>query len=287
LGIRRLLLRVMAYYAVASVTLAIVLVELAFHPVRIAITESQSAKAIASRFGGALEDVSLSASDHVQLRAWLIGPTGAKGDAVILLHGIGDNRQGMMGFAELFLSHGYTVLLPYSRAQGESGGTFPTYGVREARDARSWFDWLNDRQHPKCVFGMGESIGAAIVLQALKTMPFCAMVAKPTFASFRQIVYIRVGQVFHVGSWLGRFVLRPSVELAFLYGRFTPGVNLAEASPEWSVVGTRIPILLIHRFGGHQYSAQSIRDRSSPQPRQHGVMGGAKGGTLWCGKCCV
>jgi len=57
---------------------------------------------------------------------------------------------------------------------------------------------------------------------------------------------VRVGQVFHSGSWLGRIVFRPSVELAFLYGRLTRGVNLAKASPEQSVINTEVPILLIH-----------------------------------------
>jgi len=109
-----------------------------------------------------------------------------------------------------------------------------------------WFNWLVMQQHPKCIFGMGESMGAAIVLQAVKTTPFCAVVAESSFASFRQIAYVRVGQFFHTGPWLGRVALRPAVELAFLYGRLTHGVNLADASPERSVVGSRVPIFLIH-----------------------------------------
>jgi uncharacterized protein len=55
-----------------------------------------------------------------------------------------------------------------------------------------------------------------------------------------------VGQFFHTGTWLGRVALRPAVELAFLYGRATCGINLVDASPERSVVGSRVPILLIH-----------------------------------------
>lgn len=63
---------------------------------------------------------------------------------------------------------GYTVLLPDSRAQGESGGKFPTYGVNETDDVRRWFEWLASQQRPLCIFGMGESMGAAILLQALQ-----------------------------------------------------------------------------------------------------------------------
>jgi pimeloyl-ACP methyl ester carboxylesterase len=93
---------------------------------------------------------------------------------------------------------------------------------------------------------MGESMGAAIVLQAVRTTRFCAVIAESPFASFRQIACIRVGQLLHTGNWLGKIALRPSVELAFLYGRLWRGVNLAAASPEDSVEGSLVPVLLIH-----------------------------------------
>jgi uncharacterized protein len=246
LRIRRLLLRLLIYYATATVVLAVVLGEMAFHPERVPTDDRKSAQATAARFGAALEDASIATADGAVLRSWFARPTSANGDAVILLHGIGDNRQGMMGFAELFLSKGYAVLVPDSRAQGTSGGRFPTYGLKEVDDVHQWFNWLERRQHPNCIFGMGESMGAAIVLQSVKTTPFCAVVAESAFASFRRIAYIRVGQVFHTGAWLGQYALRPAVDLAFLYGRLTRGVNLASVSPERSVVGSQVPVLLIH-----------------------------------------
>lgn len=107
-------------------------------------------------------------------------------------------------------------------------------------------------------------MGAAIVLQALKTTPFCAVVAESSFASFRQIAYVRVGQSFHTGTWLGRIVLRPAVEMAFLYGRLTRGVNLADASPERSVVGIHVPILLIHGLAD-----DNIPPKQSERIRDH------------------
>src|SRR5260370_15293633 len=90
-------------------------------------------------------------------------------------------------------------------------------------------------------------MGAAILLQAVqKENRFCGVIAESSFASFRQIAYVRVGQFFHTGAWLGRVALRPAVELAFLYGRVTRGINLVDASPERSVVGSRVSIRLIH-----------------------------------------
>jgi uncharacterized protein len=234
-------------YVVLCAILAIFLGELAFRPQRVHVNERQSSEATAARFGAALRDVSVTASDGSHLQGWFASPADANGDAVILLHGVGDNRQGMMGFAELFLSNGFAVLVPDSRAQGESGGDFPTYGLMESDDVHRWFNWLVMQQHPKCIFGMGESMGAAVLLQSTeRENRFCAVVAESSFASFRQIAYVRVGQFLHTGTWLGRIVLRPAVETAFLYGRLTRGINLADASPERSVVGSRVPILLIH-----------------------------------------
>jgi pimeloyl-ACP methyl ester carboxylesterase len=202
---------------------------------------------VAARFGAVLRDAAITASDGIVLRGWFAHPPNANGNAVILLHGIGDNRQGMMGYAELFLSHGYDVLAPDVRAQGDSGGTFSTYGIKEANDVHRWFDFLQVQDDPHCVFGLGESFGAATLLQALKQETrFCAVVAESSFANFRQVSYIRVGQFLHTGAWLGEIVLRPAVEFAFLYGQLTRGVNIASASPESAVVGSSVPIFFIH-----------------------------------------
>jgi dipeptidyl aminopeptidase/acylaminoacyl peptidase len=261
---RRVIRIVVICYAAFCSILAIFLGELAFRPQRVRITQRQSAKATAARFGADLLDVSVTASDGSALQGWFARPADANGNAVILLHGVGDNRQGAMGFGELFLSNGFAVLVPDSRAQGESGGGFPTYGIKESDDVHRWFDWLVMQQHPKCIFGMGESMGAAIVLQSVETTPFCAVVAESSFASFRQIAYVRVGQFFRTGTWLGRIALRPAVELAFLYGRLTRGVNLANASPESSVAGRRVPILLIHGLAD-----DNIPPQQSEQIRAH------------------
>jgi uncharacterized protein len=247
LRMRRTVFEIVVCYFMFCVILAMFLSELAFRPQRVRVRERQAAEAATARLGAALRDVSVTASDGSRLEAWFARPADANGAAVILLHGVGDNRQGMMGFAVRFLSNGFAVLVPDSRGQGESGGDFPTYGLKESNDIQRWFDWLVAQQHPRCVFGMGESMGAAILLQAVeKERRFCAVVAESSFASFRQIAYVRVGQFFHTGTWLGRVALRPAVELAFLYGRLTRGVNLADASPERSVVASRVPILLIH-----------------------------------------
>jgi uncharacterized protein len=221
------------WYGAFGIVLAVVLGELAFRAPRMPLRDRQSAEAMAARFGAHLQDVSISARDELQLRGWFASPAHENGDAVIRLHGVGDNREGMDGFAELFLSKGYSVLLPDSQAQGESGGKFPACGVKETDDVHRWFEWLVTQRRPRCIFGMGESMGAAILLQSVKQEPrFCAVVAESPFASLRQIAYVRVGQFAGTGPWLGKVALRPAVELALLYGRIAGGISLSDAAPE-------------------------------------------------------
>ena len=93
----------MIYYATATVAIAVVLGEMAFRPERVAVDERQSAQATAAGVGAVLEDVSLTAADGARLQAWFANPANANGDAVILLHGIGDNRQGTVSYTHLTL----------------------------------------------------------------------------------------------------------------------------------------------------------------------------------------
>lgn len=193
------------------------------------------------------QDVSITTSDGAILRGWLLRAEHPNGDAALVLHGLGDNRIGMTGYAELLIAHGYTVLLPDARAHGISGGAVATFGLLERVDIHDWTDFLSTQVHPRCIFGMGESMGAAQLLQALQMKSrFCAVVAESAFSTFREIAYDRMGQPFHLGPWVGRTVLRPLVEVAFLRARWKYGLRMGEISPEDAVASSRVPVLLIH-----------------------------------------
>lgn len=196
---------------------------------------------------GELQDVSITTPDQVILRGWLLRPTAGNGKAAIVLHGLADNRLGMIGYAELLLAHGYTVLLPDARAHGASGGDLATYGLLEREDIHRWVDFLWSATQPRCVYGMGESMGAAELLQSLQVESrFCAVVAESPFSTFREIAYDRMGQPFHAGPWVGRVLLRPMVEIAFLRVRWKYGLDMQRVSPEDAVARSHIPVLLIH-----------------------------------------
>jgi len=229
---------------------------IALHPPRrpLTLAEERNARTIAQHNANDFRDVDLATPDGTVLRAWFIQPQHANGNAVILLHGVSDNRLGMFGYGRWLLENHFAVLLPDARGHGLSDG-LATYGLKEHEDIHRWADWVERTSHPRCVFGLGESMGAAQLLQALsKDSCFCAVVAESPFATFREVAYARFGREFHTGPWLGRTIFRPTVDVGFLSVRLMQGLDMERASPASAVVGTKVPVLLIH----------GLKDRNIP-----------------------
>ena len=95
---------------------------MALHPPRRSLGPVADLQQVSTNNHSSITDATIVASDGAQLRAWLMRPAHYNGKAVIILHGVADNRLGAAGFAQNFLPVGYTVLLPDSRAHGASGG---------------------------------------------------------------------------------------------------------------------------------------------------------------------
>lgn len=204
---------------------------------------SESADAIARQIGATWYDIQVTAQDGTRLDAWFFKPREPNGSVVILLHGVGDKRLGVLGHAAFLLHSGFSVLTPDLRGHGASGGELITYGIREASDVHAWSDWLFQHQEIKHLYGLGESLGAAILLQSLPKEPrFRAIVAECPFATFEEISYDRMTQI----SGMPRPVFWPVVHLGFLYAQVRYGIDLWQASPAAAIRSTAVPVLLIH-----------------------------------------
>ncbi|SNS23440.1 Alpha/beta hydrolase family protein [Granulicella rosea] len=202
-------------------------------------------RAAIQRLHATIEDVSVAAADGASLKAWFVQPEHPNGRSVVILHGVTDNRLGASGFSAMFLNKGYAVLLPDSRAHGLSGGSIATYGVLEREDVHRWAQWLRTRA-PGCTYLLGESMGAAIGLQAEPVTPqLCAAAVESPYSTFRAISYERLGRGAHTGALFWRTLGRPIIEFAILYTQLRYGVQLPNANPEAAVMSAATPTLLI------------------------------------------
>lgn len=245
---QKLALLLGAYLALSVIT-GIVIAEGSLHLRRLPLRHAQQFSAfVKEKYGAELENVSIKADDGAVLKGWYVQPQKFSGSAVVLLHGITDNREGVAGYGRIFLDRGYAVLLPDARAHGESGGALATYGIKEAGDLHEWVSWLyaDSLRASQCVYGFGESYGAALLLQSLAVEPrFCAVAVEDSFSTAREMSYERVSGPLHLGPWFGKTLGQPMIDAAVLYSRMRYGIDLLQPSPLYGLQHSKVPVLLI------------------------------------------
>ena len=90
--------------------------------------------------------------------------------AILLLHGLGENRAAMNEVAEQFFApYGYSVLTVDARGHGESGGVSTLAGSRELADCAAALSWLRLRPgvSDSRVGALGYSLGGGSVWKLL------------------------------------------------------------------------------------------------------------------------
>lgn len=244
----KLLLSACVVYLVLSAAAGIIIADASLKLRRLPLRHQQAfAATVHNNFHAELQDTSITAADGAVLKAWYVHPRDYNGNAVILLHGITDNREGVAGYGQLLLQHGYAVLLPDARRHGESGGELATYGLKETDDIHRWVSWVYANDPPQCVYGFGESYGAALMLQSLAAENrFCAVAVESPFSTAREMSYERVSGPLHLKPWFGRTLGRPAIWSAVVYARLRYGIDLLKPSPMEAVTHSTVPVLLIH-----------------------------------------
>ena len=236
------------FYLIMAAIGGIFVAEGSLHLRRLPLSHrAQFAALVKDKYQAELQDVSITAADSAVLKGWYVHPSNFNGNSVVVLHGITDNREGVAGYGRMFLDRGYAVLLPDARDHGESGGDMATYGIKEADDIHAWVSWMFEHDPPTCVYGFGESYGAALMLQSLATEPrYCAVAVESSFSTAREMSYERVSGPLHVGPWFGHTIGWPVIESALIYSRLRYHVDLLQPSPLAAVQHSRVPVLLIH-----------------------------------------
>jgi pimeloyl-ACP methyl ester carboxylesterase len=222
------------------------------HPQRHEITADQIAAAdqAFAREEAKREDLVVTARDGVVLRGWKICAQKPNGKWVLLLHGRSQNRLSMLGYANFLLSSGYSVVMMDARAHGESGGTISTYGHLERYDVSAVLDALSASENVSHAYAFGESMGAAVALQAAAIDPRIeAVVAEGAFRNLHEVMFDYAG--LRWSALLGKTVFRPAAILAVHEAEQQGGFRFDDVSPEASVAMRKFPVMLICGLSDH------------------------------------
>jgi uncharacterized protein len=199
----------------------------------------------ARRLAKGFQSVEISSPDGIPLRAWYLKAERSNGASVLLLHGVAAHRGQMLGYVPMFLKSGYNVLIPDHRGHGDSGGDVITYGIRESADVPRWADWLIDEAHASRIYGLGLSLGGAVLIQSLeREQRFRALAAEGAYSSFWEVARDRV--LSGMPTPLASIVFWPIARGAFTYAGLRYGFDLDDAAPARALKQSSTPVLLIH-----------------------------------------
>lgn len=214
------------------------------HPMRLNPERLEQAAQMLARTQATKNDFPVRASDGIELRGWKVRPRAPNDDWVLVYHGVSDNRTGMLGYAELLLRHGYSVVMMDSRAHGTSGGDMATYGWKESYDTVSVADALYSTERVRRLYALGVSMGGAIALQSAAVEPRIeGVVAEDPFADLREVSYDYAGMRF--SPFLGKTLFRPASIYAMEGLAKAGGFDPDQVSPQKAVAVRPFPVLLI------------------------------------------
>ena len=187
-----------------------------------------------SDIGLKYEDVTLTTSDNIKLKAWFI-PNNKTKNAIIVCHGYPFDKGNVLGFAP-FLHKNYNLLFFDFRAMGQSEGKYTTIGYKETEDLKAAVQYLKDK-NIKNTGAIGFSLGAATILMA-QSKDIKAIVADSPYANLNLMINALYRQFF--------FLKYPFTALTKILAKLIMGIDTSNISPEKAIKDIEAPILLIH-----------------------------------------
>lgn len=192
--------------------------------------------------------------------------------AILLLHGINNDRSLFNRHSAWLRGLGYAVLAIDLRGHGRSGAVERTFGWHEAHDARAAFDFLEAQAPGRKIGVIGISLGgAAALLGKDGPLPAEAMVLQAVYPDLRKAIHNRLERS---GSSMLASLCEPFLSYQS-YGRY--GVAPGRIAPIEGIRRYRGALLVV---GGTQDDATRIEDSralyaAAPGPKSLWLVEGA------------
>ena len=187
-------------------------------------------------------DFNITVEDSIKLRGWFIYSEvkPAKG-TIFILHGIGSCKNAMLPLAKTFCDEGFNCICYDSRASGESGGLYCTFGYFEKKDVSAYIDSAIVRYPDSSPYGIfGNSLGAAVSIQtmAIDKRLVCGIAQSP-FADLQNIVRDYFARIALVRvNYIPDKALKYSEQIAHF--------KVDDVQPALSAKNITQPVMIIH-----------------------------------------
>ena len=189
--------------------------------------------------GAAAKALTIDSSNGIKLGAWFC-PCEPSSPLVILFHGYGAEKSGVLREAQAFLKMKHSVLLVDFRGSGESSESYTTAGFREGDDVAVAVRYARERFSPSKLILYGQSMGASAVLRAVhscNTQPD-AIIVEAVFDRMLTTARHRF-EAMGVPSF-------PSAELLLFWGGRQFGFDAFSHNPFQYAASVQCPILFLH-----------------------------------------
>lgn len=191
--------------------------------------------------GFSAQSASIPGPGH-SIAAWWVDK-GEGSPVILLLHAVRADRSTMVSRAQLFMKHGFSVLLIDLQAHGETPGEAITQGYRESADVVAARDWLKRTAPGRKVGVVGCSLGGASLLLAPQPSGFDAVVLEAVYPRITRAAENRI-----------------RIRLGFLAPLLTP-LLLMQLEPRLHIAASDLePIRSISRVGAPVMIAAGSKD---------------------------
>ena len=205
------------------------------------------------QYGLTYSNFDVNVGDSIILKGFLINSKTEKPKGtIIILHGIASCKEAMLGLAAELADTGYNCILYDSRANGESGGKYCTFGYYEKNDVSKYIDAAISKYKNAAPFGIyGHSFGAAVALQAMARdhRIKCGVIVSP-FADLREIVHDYVKRISFIPfHFFSNMIIDKSGEIAHF--------PVDSVKPEISAKQITQPVMVIHGLNDERISPEN------------------------------
>jgi alpha-beta hydrolase superfamily lysophospholipase len=193
----------------------------------------------------------LKLKSNKEIECWEIKTNDPKG-TVILFHGFGGDKSGMLDKADVFLELGYNTLLVDFMGSGGSEGNQTTIGFDEAKEVKTAYEYVRSQGERNTIL-FGTSMGAASVMKALNDYDLKpeGIIIECPFGTMLKTVEARFS--------LMKLPSFPMARLLVFWGGVQNGFNAFNHNPVDYAINIKPPTLLLHGERDDKVSMQEIQ----------------------------